>query len=89
MIKLLIEELELHEQHQQECLMNMVRICNDSYADPISSLTIIPDIKQQIPQSHFSTMYVGSIQIEILKTGSQISGIEKENVATKSISSYR
>jgi len=47
MIKLLVEELELHEQHQQECLMNMVRICNDSYADPISLLTTIPGIKQQ------------------------------------------
>lgn len=27
--------------------MGMVRICNDSYADPISLLTIIPGIKQQ------------------------------------------
>lgn len=47
MLKLLLEEVEIHEIHQEECLMKMVEICNDSYADPISLLTTIPGIKQQ------------------------------------------
>lgn len=47
MLKLLVEELEMYEKHQEECLMNMVGICNESYADPISLLTTIPGIKQQ------------------------------------------
>lgn len=47
MIKLLVEELEMYERHQEECLMNMARICNESYADPISLLVTIPGIRQQ------------------------------------------
>ena len=47
MLKLLVEELEMYEKQQEECLINMVRICNESYADPISLLVTIPGIKQQ------------------------------------------
>ncbi|MEG1567855.1 MAG: IS110 family transposase [Anaerovoracaceae bacterium] len=47
MLKLLVEELEMYERQQEECLMNMVCICNESYADPISLLVTIPGIKQQ------------------------------------------
>lgn len=32
MLKLLIKELEMYEKQQEECLMNMVGICNESYA---------------------------------------------------------
>jgi transposase len=47
MLKLYVEELELYEAQQQECLIHMARICNDSYADPVSLLVTIPGIKQQ------------------------------------------
>lgn len=47
MLELLVEEMEMHEKHKEECLMKMVEICNESYADPISLLTTIPGIKQQ------------------------------------------
>lgn len=47
MLQLQIEELEMNEKHQQDCLMNMVRICNDSYAEPVDLLVTIPGIKQQ------------------------------------------
>lgn len=47
MLKLLVEELEMHEKQQEECLMKMVGICNESYADPISLLVTIPGIRQQ------------------------------------------
>lgn len=47
MIKLLVEELEMYEKQQEECLINMVRICNESYGAPISLLVTIPGIKQQ------------------------------------------
>lgn len=47
MLKLLVEELEMYEKQQEECLVNMVRICNESYADPVSLLVTIPGIKQQ------------------------------------------
>lgn len=47
MIKLQLEELEMHEEHQEECLINMVRICNDSYDDPIELLITIPGIQKR------------------------------------------
>lgn len=47
MMELLVEEMEMHEKHKEECLMKMIEICNESYADPISLPTTIPGIKQQ------------------------------------------
>ena len=46
MLKLQLEELELYEKHQEECLINMIRICNESYADPVSLLITITGVGQ-------------------------------------------
>ncbi len=47
MLKLQVEELELHEKHQHECLMKMVEICDTSYADLQGLLVTIPGIGKQ------------------------------------------
>jgi transposase len=47
MLKLHLEELEVHEKHQQECLINMARICQESYDQDIALLVTIPGIGQQ------------------------------------------
>ena len=45
MLAACVEELELYEKQQQDCLESMMQICSDSYADELNILTTIPGIK--------------------------------------------
>ena len=47
MLKLHLEELEMYERLQKDCLNNMARICDESYMDAIELLVTIPGIKQK------------------------------------------
>lgn len=71
MLKLLVEELEMYEKQQQECVINMVRICNESYADPISLLVTIPGIKQQSAMTILAEL---GNELSAFKTSSSLVG---------------
>lgn len=47
MLALHMEELELYHKQQEECVIKMIELCNESYAQEIALLTTIPGIKTQ------------------------------------------
>ena len=47
MLALYMEELDLYHKQQEECLIKIMELCNQSYAEDIALLTTIPGIKSQ------------------------------------------
>lgn len=47
MLALYIQELDLYHKQQEECLIRMIELCNQSYDQDIALLTTIPGIKTQ------------------------------------------
>lgn len=47
MLTLFLEELELYESQQRECIVKMMQLCQDSYSLELELLVTIPGIKHQ------------------------------------------
>lgn len=71
MLKLHLEELEMYERHQKDCLNNMARICDESYMDAIELLVTIPGIKQKSAMTILSEL--GNI-LSSFRTSSSLVG---------------
>lgn len=70
MMALYMEELELYHKQQEECLVKMMELCNQSYARNIALLTTIPGIK---PKKDDHTAELGN-DISAFKTSPNLVG---------------
>lgn len=71
MLALYMEELALYHKQQEECLVKMMELCNDSYAREIELLTTIPGIK---PQSAMTILAELGNDLSAFKTASNLVG---------------
>lgn len=71
MLALYLQELELYHKQQEECLIKMMELCNQSYAEDITLLTTIPGIK---PQSAMTILAELGNDLSAFKTSSNLVG---------------